>query len=207
MKRKAPIAHRFRGFLPVVVDVETGGFEPERHALLEIAAVILDLDEEGRLFPAETHHVHVLPFEGAELDPEALAFNRIDPYHPFRFALEEREALEQIFEPIRRRLKETGCSRAILTGHNPAFDLAFIQAATKRCGLKSPFHSFSTFDTATLAGVFYGQTVLRRAAEAAGIEWDEAEAHSALYDAEKTAELFCRMVNRFEALRQREGSA
>ena len=194
-RRKAPIASRFRGFLPVVVDVETAGFDPRKHALLEIAAVILDMDEEGEIHPASTLHVHVLPFEGAELDPEALAFNKIDPYHPFRFAKPEKEALREIFQPIREALKRTGCTRAILTGHNPAFDLAFIKAATERTGLKSPFHSFSTFDTATLAGVAYGQTVLRRAAEAAGIEWDEAEAHSALYDAEKTAELFCKIVN------------
>ena len=203
MSTRAPIASRFRGFLPVVVDVETGGFDPERHALLEIAAVIIEMDESGRLFPAATHHVHVLPFEGAELDPEALAFNRItDPYHPFRGALEEWEALRQIFEPVREAVKRTGCSRAILTGHNPAFDLAFLKAAAERTGLKSPFHTFSTFDTATLAGVAYGQTVLRRAVEAAGIEWDESEAHSALYDAEKTAELFCRIVNLWEALKR-----
>lgn len=204
-QKKAPIAYRFRGFMPVVVDVETAGFEPEKHALLEIASIILDMDEEGKIYPASIHHVHVYPFEGAELDPEALAFNKIDPYHPFRFAVEEKEALEQIFQPIREALKRTGCTRAILTGHNPAFDLAFIKAAALRTGLKSPFHSFSTFDTATLAGVAYGQTVLRRAAEAAGIEWNEREAHSALYDAEKTAELFCQIVNAWPKPEKRRG--
>ncbi|HAV68246.1 MAG TPA: ribonuclease T, partial [Alcanivorax sp.] len=38
------LALRFRGFLPVVVDVETGGFDARNDALLEIAAVLLDMD-------------------------------------------------------------------------------------------------------------------------------------------------------------------
>src|SRR5690349_2637481 len=45
-------AERFRGFLPVVVDIETGGFDSERDALLEIAAVIVRMDEHGVVHPA-----------------------------------------------------------------------------------------------------------------------------------------------------------
>jgi len=194
----APITRRFRGFLPVVVDVETAGFDARRDALLEVAAVLLDMDEEGYLSRRETVSVHVEPFEGANLDPRALAFTGIDPWHPFRFAKPEKEALGLIFQPIRRQIRETGCSRAILVGHNPAFDLAFLKAAVDRCGIKrNPFHLFSTFDTATLAGLVYGQTVLARAVQAAGFEWDSEQAHSAVYDAEKTADLFCAVVNRW----------
>lgn len=196
-----PIASRFRGFLPVVVDVETGGFNPQTDALLEIAAVVLSVDDDGHWRLAETHACHVQPFPGANLEPSALEFNRIDPDHPLRFAVPEREALAKIFDPVRAAVKANGCTRAVLVGHNPAFDLGFVNAAVERTRYKrNPFHPFSTFDTATLGGLAYGQTVLSRAVEAAGIEWDGRDAHSAIYDAEKTAELFCAIVNRWKDL-------
>lgn len=200
-RMKLAIAERFRGFLPVVVDVETAGFNPETDALLEIAAVTLRMDLNGNLQPHETHSAHVKPFPGANLEASALAFTGIDPHHPLRIALDEAEALRKIFTPVREAVKETGCTRAILVGHNPAFDLSFVKAAAERTGIKrNPFHQFSTFDTATLGGLAYGQTVLARAMQAAKIEWDERQAHSAVYDTQKTAELFCTIVNRWKAL-------
>ena len=108
----------------------------------------------------------------------------------------EKEALKHIFDPIRRAVKAEGCSRAVMVAHNPAFDMAFVNAAVARTGYKrNPFHPFSSFDTATLAGLAFGQTVLSRAVKAAGLPWDERDAHSAIYDAEMTARLFCRIVN------------
>jgi ribonuclease T len=195
------IAQRFRGFLPVAVDVETGGFDPKRHALLEIAASIIHMNDNGLLVPAPTLSCHVLPFVGSELDPRALAFNGIDPYHPFRYAVSEKDALTRILTPIRKAVKSMGCNRAILVGHNAAFDLGFIEAAVARTGFKrSPFHTFSVFDTVSLAGLAYGQTVLAHAARMAGLAWEDSEAHTATYDAEQTAKLFCRIVNRWREL-------
>jgi ribonuclease T len=195
------ISERFRGYLPIVVDVETGGFDARRDALLEIAVVAVRMDANGLLFPAETHSCHVEPFPGTNLDAKALAFNGIDPNHPFRMALPEREALQKVFKPIRHAIKESGCTRAILVGHNAFFDLGFINAAVERSKVKrNPFHPFSTFDTVSLAGLAYGQTVLARAVQAAGLAWDDNEAHSAIYDAEKTAALFCTIVNRWREL-------
>lgn len=195
------IAERFRGFLPVVVDVETGGFDPRQDALLEIAAVTVRMDDHGRIHPAETLACHVEPFAGSGLDPKALAFNGIDPGHPFREALPEREALTTVLGPIRRAVKDSGCTRAILVGHNAAFDLSFLNAAVERSSFKrNPFHPFSTFDTVSLAGLAFGQTVLARAVSAAGLEWRESDAHSAIYDAQMTARLFCNIVNRWHGL-------
>lgn len=192
---------RFRGFLPVVVDVETAGFDPERDALLEVAAITLKMDENGFWYPHQTHSTHILPFEGANLDAKALAFTGIDPYHPFRFAVSETEGLNAVFKPIRQAMRHYECNRAILVGHNPTFDLNFINAAAKRVGVKrNPFHPFSTFDTATLGGLAYGQTVLARAVQAAGLSWDADEAHSAIYDAERTADLFCTIINLWSKL-------
>jgi ribonuclease T len=191
-----PVNRRFRGFLPVVVDVETGGFDPKRDALLEIAAVLLSIDEAGWWQPTAHYHCHVYPFDGANLNSASLAFTGIDPYHPFRFAVSELEALKTIFNPVREAIKQQGCTRAVLVGHNPSFDLNFLNAASERAKIKrNPFHPFSTFDTATLGGLVFGQTVLARAAQAAELAWDADQAHSALYDAQRTAELFCRIVN------------
>ncbi|MEO0421232.1 MAG: ribonuclease T [Pseudomonadota bacterium] len=193
------MARRFRGYLPVVVDVETGGFNAATDALLEIAAVTLRLDEQGLCQIDESLSFHVQPFPGANLEPASLQVTGIDPDHPLRPALPERDALTRVFREVRRLLKETGCHRAILTGHNAAFDLAFLNAAVARCKLKrNPFHPFSCFDTVTLAGVGVGQTVLAKAMVAAGHEWDNKQAHSATYDARQTAALFCTIVNRFE---------
>ena len=192
---------RFRGYLPVIVDIETAGFSAKKNALLEIAAVIVEYDAKNDLQITERYTTHVVPFKNAELDPSALKFNGIDPHHPFRMALEEKEALELIFKPIRTAIKRNNCTRAILVGHNPAFDIAFLNAAIQRTQIKrSPFHPFSTFDTATLGGLAYQQTVLAKIAQAADLGWDNEKAHSALYDAEMTAEIFCKIVNRWKQL-------
>jgi ribonuclease T len=202
------MADRFRGYLPVVVDVETGGFDWQRHALLEIAAVPIVFDADGRLAPGETVTTHVDPFPGAELDPKSMEITGIDIGHPFRDAKPEREALDHVFRPIRAAARAAGCQRAILVGHNAPFDLSFLNAAVARVAHKrNPFHPFSTFDTVTLAGMAYGQTVLSRAMQAAGLEWDGASAHSAVYDAERTAELFCTILNRWQAMSEQSGTS
>lgn len=192
------MANRFRGFLPVVVDVETGGFNAKTDALLEIAAVLVDLDADGFLARGETIRYHVKPFEGANIEEASLAVNGIDPHHPLRPAIDERDALQRTFREVRRTIRENRCSRAVLVGHNAHFDLGFLNQAVERTGIKrNPFHPFSCFDTATLCGVAFGQTVLKRASIAAGLGWDETQAHSASYDAEVTADLFCHAVNRY----------
>lgn len=196
-----PFSQRFRGFLPVAVDVETGGFNHRTDALLEIAGVLIEMNAEGRLHRGLTHSYHVQPFDGANIEKAALEITGIDPYHPLRPALPEREALRRLFREVRAALARYDCTRAILVGHNAFFDLNFLNAAVARSDIKrNPFHPFSSFDTATLAGVAVGQTVLSRAVEALGLEWDAAAAHSAAYDAEKTADLFCEIVNRFQPL-------
>ncbi|QUJ68293.1 ribonuclease T [Photobacterium sp. GJ3] len=193
---------RFRGFFPVVVDVETAGFNAGTDALLEICAVTLTMDEEGWLKPATTLHFHITPFEGAVIHQEALDFNGIkDPFSPLRGAVTEEEALKEIYKVIRKEQKAEGCSRAIMVAHNANFDHSFVMAASERANLKRiPFHPFATFDTAALSGLAWGQTVLAKACEAAGIPFNNKEAHSALYDTERTAELFCEIVNKWKKL-------
>lgn len=196
----ALMARRFRGYLPVAIDVETGGFHAATDALLEIAATLIEMDTEGTLRRGATHNFHVKPFEGGRLDPVSLSVTGIDPHHPLRPALPERDALQRVFREIRHAVRAYGCRRAILVGHNAAFDLAFLNAAVARAEVKrNPFHPFSCFDTATLAGAALGQTVLAKAITVAGLEWDAGSAHSARYDAERSADLFCLVCNALRA--------
>ncbi|ARU29745.1 ribonuclease T [Cellvibrio sp. PSBB006] len=198
---KSLIAQRFRGFLPVVIDVETGGFNARTDALLEIAAVTVRMDEEGLLYRHETFSFHVDPFEGANIEQAALDFTGIDLDSPERMAEPELMVMTDLFQAIRRAVKENGCTRAVMVGHNAHFDLSFVNAAVERCDIKrNPFHPFSCFDTATLAGLAFGQTVLAKACRTANIEFSNSAAHSAAYDAEKTADLFCYIVNRWREL-------
>jgi ribonuclease T len=203
------MARRFRGFLPVAIDVECGGFNAQTDALLEVAAVLIDMDADGTLKRGATHSFHVKPFEGARLDPAALSITGIDPYHPLRPAIPEKDALQRIFREIRHAVRAYNCRRAILVGHNAAFDLGFLNAAVTRADVKrNPFHPFSCFDTATLAGAALGQTVLAKAITVSGLEWDSSSAHSASYDAEKSADIFCLICNRFrDSYREAEGRA
>ena len=195
------ISERFRGFLPVVIDIETGGFNAKTDAMLEIAACIICMDDFGRLKIAETISANIVPFQGARIDPRSLEFTGINLDDPDRNPISEKEALRNIFLPVRQELRATDCQRAVLVGHNPAFDLSFLNATIERVEYKrNPFHPFSTFDTATLGGLAFGQTVLARAVQAAAIDWDESAAHSAEYDTVKTAELFCTIVNRWKIL-------
>ena len=191
-----PMGNRFRGFCPVVVDVETGGFNAQTDALLEVAAIILGIDADGVLHCKESHSIHIQPFDGANIEPASLEVNGIDPYHPLRIASPEGEALKEVFKHIRKTMKENVCKRAILVGHNAYFDLNFINATVNRANVKNnPFHPFSCFDTVSLGAMAYGQTVLSRIAELSGLEWNNEQAHSALYDARMTAEIFCSILN------------
>jgi ribonuclease T len=200
-KPNKPMAARFRGYLPVIVDVETGGFNSATDAILELGAVIPSMTEAGELIVGQTFFQRIIPFEGSNLEDSALKFTGIDPNHPLRIAQPERDVFTNFFDIVRKAMKANDCNRAILTGHNAHFDQSFVNAAAERHEFKrNPFHPFSNFDTATLSGLAFGQTVLARACEAAGIKFSNEEAHSARYDANKTAELFFCIVNRWKNL-------
>ncbi|WP_367680419.1 ribonuclease T [Candidatus Fukatsuia anoeciicola] len=196
------LKNRFQGYYPVIIDVETSGFNAQTNALLEIAAITLQMNEEGWLICNEILHFHVQPFEGAILEEDALKFNRIkEPKSLLRGAISEQEALNALFKKIKIGLKHEGCRRAVIVAHNAYFDHSFIMAAAKRSLLeKNPFHPFVTFDTAALSGLVLGQTILAKACIAAQIGFDNKRAHSALYDTKQTAILFCELVNRWKRL-------
>jgi ribonuclease T len=193
-----PMKNRFRGYYPVVIDVETGGLDPEHHALLEIAAITLTLNDQGQLIPYHKQSISICPYDEEAIVEEAIKINKIDIHDPNRGALEEKQALTKIFQMIRKDQKEHQCVRSVLVGHNAAFDLNFVHQGAKRCGIKrNPLHPFTCFDTATLAAVAYGQTVLKLAIKAIGLEYNDQKAHRALYDTELTSALFCAIANQW----------
>ncbi len=191
------ISDRFRGYLPIVVDVETSGFNADTNALLEFAAIIVNYNASNKLAPIQTIHYHLSPFKNAVISESAMKFNGIILGHPFRKEVSEKEALSNLFTIINKALIQHHCTKAILVGHNAMFDLSFIQAGAARHQLKSPFHQFSTLDTVSLSALAYGETVLAKAIAKANIDWDNDNAHGALYDTQKTAELFCQIINEF----------
>ena len=200
------IKHRFRGYLPVVVDIETAGFDYQHDAILEIAIVFIKF-ENNLLKLGKTKAYNILPFAGANINKEALEFNGVrDPFNPLRAALAENEVLQKILPLVENEIKQYKCKKAVLVGHNSWFDLHFLNSAIKRCNLKSPFHSFTSLDTASLGALVYKHTVLAELVKRANINWDNQHAHSAIYDAKKTAQLFCDMVNKFDQLSVLQGA-
>lgn len=201
---QSPLAKRFRGFMPVVVDVETAGFNAKTDALLEIACIPILMNDDGKLVQGEALNAHIEPFVGANLEPSALEFTGIKVDSPLRKAIaqDEKVAIRKIFKALKELKKQHGCRQCILVGHNAHFDLAFLNAVIARTNSKnhSPFHAFSVLDTASLSALAYGQTVLAKTCLLAGIEFDNSHAHSALYDTQKTAELFCKIFNELPML-------
>ncbi len=195
------LKNRFRGYYPVIIDVETAGFNAKTDALLELAAITLKMNEDGLLEPDQKCHFHIQPFAGANINPESLKFNGIDVDNPLRGAVPELEAMTGLFQMVRRGQKAADCQRSVIVAHNAAFDQSFVMAAAERTGIKrNPFHPFGMFDTATLSGFMFGQTVLVKACQAANIAFDNKQAHSTLYHTDRTAELFCYMVNHLKNL-------
>ena len=198
------IARRFSGFLPVVVDCETGGVDDTQDALLEVCAVVLGYDEQGLLQKQETLHYHIQPFEGSHIAQRALDVTQIKPDHPFRFAITEKEMCSDLTKKLQKLCLLSRARKAVLVGHNASFDLGFMKAAYKREDfMKSfPFHRFVCLDTATLTTIWAQESVLARAMYRMKIPFDVDDAHSALYDAEKTADLFCKIINRMDRMKK-----
>ena len=198
-KKNLVLKNRFRKYLPVVVDIETGGFDPDTNAILEIAITLIE-EKDKKLVVGETYRHHITPFDGSIVEKESLEFTKIKLDHPLRVSVSEIDALNDLFKIINKTKNKYECSRAILVGHNAHFDSSFLTAAYKRNKIKkTPFHKFSVIDTVSLGVLETGQTVLARICDELDINYDNDEAHSAAYDSNVTAKVFCSIVNKFDS--------
>ena len=198
-KKSLVLKNRFRKYLPVVVDIETGGFDPTSNAILEIAITLIE-EENNKLIVGETFRHHIVPFEGSIVEKESLEFTKINLDHPLRNAVTESEALNDLFKIINKAKNKYECSRAILVGHNAHFDNSFLTESLKRNNIKkTPFHKFSVIDTVSLGVLATGQTVLARICDKLNIDYDNDEAHSAAYDTVVTAQVFCSILNKYDS--------
>ncbi len=192
------LKNRFRKYLPVVVDIETGGFDPELNAILEIAITLIE-EQDNKFVVGETYRHHINPFENSIIEKESLDFTKIKLDHPLRNSIDEKDAIKDIFKIINKIKNKYECSRAILVGHNAHFDMSFLDAAMKRNNIKkTPFHKFSVIDTVSLGVLATGQTVLARICDQLGIDYDNDQAHSAAYDTLVTAKVFCAIFNSYD---------
>ena len=192
------LKNRFRKYLPVVVDIETGGFDPELNAILEIAITLIE-ENDNKFVVGETLRHHIIPFKNSIIEKESLEFTKIKLDHPLRNAIDEKDAIKDIFKIINKVKNKYECSRAILVGHNAHFDNSFLDAAIKRNNIKrTPFHKFSVIDTVSLGVLATGQTVLARICDKLEIDYDNDQAHSAAYDTLVTAKVFCSIVNGYD---------
>ena len=192
------LSERFRGYLPVVLDLETGGFDHQANPILELACCFVQMQDD-RLSIKSAENWNVQPIAGMVVEPASLKVTSIDLDDPHRDAQDEAWVLKEFFSLVRAEMKLQGCHRAILVAHNASFDQGFLNTACDRQKIKrNPFHPFTTLDTATLGALAYGHTVLREACRRANIEFSEARAHGAPYDADRTAELFCHIVNTWD---------
>ncbi len=205
-------SRRFRGFLPVVIDVETGGF----HLAAPTRCWRSPPSSSRWTTPAGCAAARRMrftckPFEGARLDPVSLEVNGIDPWHPLRPAIDEADALQRLFREIRTAIR----AHALPARHSRrATTRPSIWASSTRRS-SAPASSAIRFIRSRAstprrsAASALGQTVLRARRAAGGHRMGSAAARTrAAYDAERTADLFCHICNlHARELRARRGKA
>lgn len=159
----------------LIVDTETGGRDPQRHALLEVAALVVDgeLQELGRF------HSLVIPWPGLVIEPESLKLTGVDLQEVGRQGLAEGEALRRLLAFAAEYADGDGMPT--LSGWNVAFDEGFLRAAAARHGLEWPF-SHKLLDIQSV-WAFRQRWDFRGLTSAAMTLWGRAPSHRALPDA------------------------
>lgn len=104
----------------IVVDTETTGTNPQKHSIVSIGAVDLEM-------PTERFYVECRIWDGAHIEQAALAMNDSDEASVKDASKpEEGEAVQSFFRWLENR------ENVLLAGQNPLFDIGFLQAAAGR---------------------------------------------------------------------------
>lgn len=189
MDGKQYLKKHCRGFIPIAIDLETSGSDPNKHGILEIAAIFPSFSEEG-IQIHEVFHRHVYLEDGDLIDPAATLIHRIPIEHPFRYAISVEQMLQEFSEMVRMHCDRWCARRGIMVGHNPAFDMSFLNKACEKYGIDMNLHLYTFIDTASMGLMRHRETVLAKLCYREGLGFSQNDAHSALYDAHMTARLF-----------------
>ena len=173
------------------IDVETTGLDPDKHELIEIGCVLArQISQEGkgsRLEFIEEFEYKIFPEHLEDADPESLMINGFTAERWGNAILLE-DAMKRFSEKVRG---------ASFVAHNVSFDLAFIEKALKKSGVKNTMHHHK-IDTISLAFaiLYHNPEVqkfsLRSLCEFFGIQNENA--HTALSDARATFEVYKRLL-------------
>ena len=113
------LSERFRGYLPVVLDLETGGFDHQVNPILELACCFVQMQDD-RLSIKGQESWNVQPVDGMVVEPASLKVTGIDLDDPHRDAMDEASVLKDFFfgafrnEAVRLPSSDTGGSQRIL---------------------------------------------------------------------------------------------
>jgi DNA polymerase III epsilon subunit-like protein len=169
----------------LVIDVETTGFDPARHACIEIGAVSLD----ESLHPVQEFSSLIAPWEGAQIVEQAMNVNKISQ--------EQLQSAPHVDEVVKKfhdafRLDEVA---PLIAGWNVWFDVSFLKDLYQRTQRAWPF-SYRLLDVQSVVSF---HSMLAGLSQEKAIEGflNERQAHRALADARHTSRLLRLMAERY----------
>jgi DNA polymerase III alpha subunit (gram-positive type) len=169
------------------IDLETTGFNPLTHEVIEIGVPLAKLNEKGIYEELESFEVKVKPDHIETAEAEALRINRYDE-GAWMFGHTQKEAFTMLAQK---------CEGCVLVAQNTPFDYSFLVAGFMRHGLKDPFFS-AKLDTISLAYLRFRKDPemtsfsLKSLCDKYGIRNDKA--HNALADIRATFEVFKKLM-------------
>jgi len=172
----------------VFIDVETTGFNPTKHEIVELGAVVAE--PQGSYRDLRVIHeldIKVKPERIEDADPGALRVNGYNEKE-WMFAHSLEEAMKELSQ------KAKGCA---MVAHNISFDYGFINRAYEVTGVENSMH-YQKFDTLSIAFAKLNRDPdlknlsLKALCELYGVVNERA--HTALADTRATMEVFVAMM-------------
>lgn len=173
----------------LVLDTETTGFYPDRHKVLTVGMMLIDVTEEF-LDILDSSHI-LIKHNNYNADPDSLAVNKIDLIKHHEVALEPSIACREINSFIGKNILQT----TPILGHNINFDRGFLGILFERANVIPWFHN--EFEDTMLMWNFLKKrgvipynlrANLGTVAEFFGVDYSKA--HDALVDCHITAQVY-----------------
>ena len=169
-----------------VTDLECTGLEPERHEIIQIARVVIDTLEKT-IIPGLTTSEYILPTRWDQRDHAAMKVNGLTIKKLQAEGVSAKLALEDFGRGV-------DWNETVLAAWGADFETKFLQDAFRRIDRVVPF-TFKVIDVRSLGHLpraklgFTDYMGLGESCDYYGVPFDSGQAHDALYDTTKTAEL------------------